>query len=79
MWRSTSPLNLQIGWNNTLEYKMVDGIIDIKIFMHSNLNRLLHIYRKSLGSHIVPPFWSMGYMYANQYGNCTHDFIKPIR
>jgi len=69
LFRSSSPLNLKLEGHNKLYYKMLDGIIDIKIFMHQNLNRLLGIYSNSIGKHVVPPFWSMGYLYGDHYLN----------
>jgi len=58
---------------------MMDGIIDMKILIHKKMDQLLALYGRHLGKHIVPPFWSMGYIHYEPYRSSYQHYRKRIR
>jgi len=42
-------MNLGLFGSNRLEYKMMDGVIDMKILIHHDINELMSIYSDQLG------------------------------
>jgi alpha-glucosidase (family GH31 glycosyl hydrolase) len=61
MLRTSSAVNVYISSENEevnrLDFSLIGGIIDLKLFIHSDIKQLINLYRQFIGSHAVPAFW----------------------